>query len=89
MVGQFFDIHFDEVLEDSVGCARRIYTHFHLPWSTDVEARMQSFLSDNRRHKHGVHRYTLEMFDLSPEIIEERFAHYREYFGISQKEKDR
>jgi len=83
---QFFDIHFDEVLEDSVACARRIYTHFALPWSADIESRMQSFLSDNERHKHGVHRYTLEMFDLSPEVIEKRFARYREYFQVEQEE---
>ncbi|MBW2292075.1 MAG: sulfotransferase [Deltaproteobacteria bacterium] len=86
---QFLDIYFDEVLKDSVACARRIYTHFALPWSAGIEVRMQSFLSDNKRHKHGVHRYTLEMFDLSPEVIEKRFAHYREHFRISQKEQER
>jgi hypothetical protein len=86
---QFLDIYFDEVLKDSVACARRIYTHFDLPWSAGIEVRMQSFLSDNKRHKHGVHRYTLEMFDLPPEVIEKRFAHYREHFQISQKEQER
>lgn len=84
---QFFDIYFEEVLEDSIACARRIYAHFKLPWSAEIEARMQAFLADNERHKQGVHRYTLEMFNLSPEVIGRRFAHYREHFGIEREEK--
>ena len=33
--------------------------------------------------KHGVHRYTAEEFGLDPADLAERFAVYRETFGLS------
>ncbi len=42
-------------------------------------ARME-FLEENKRHTHGVHKYTLEQFGLNEAMIEERFGHYIERF---------
>jgi hypothetical protein len=39
------------------------------------------WLEDNRQHKAGRHRYTLDDFGLTDEVIEEYFAAYQVRFG--------
>src|SRR5690606_34076062 len=41
------------------------------------------WLAQNRQHKHGVHRYAAEDFGLDESGIAERFAYYRDRFGLA------
>jgi hypothetical protein len=82
----FFDVQFEDLLADPVGCARRIYRHFQLELSADTEARMHRFVKDNPRDKHGVHHYTPETFGLDPLQTARRFEAYRERFAIPRAE---
>ena len=49
------------------------------------EASKQTGLSDfgdNPRGKHGTHRYTLDLFGLSPDELNERMASYADRFDL-------
>jgi hypothetical protein len=85
-VDRFFDVHFREFLADPIECVKQIYAHFALPFSEDTEARMRTFLSDNSRDKHGVHRYALADFGIDPREAAGCFHAYYEEFGIPRSE---
>ena len=51
--------------------------------SPEMERRMMRHMQEKPRHKHGVHRYTLEQFGLSRAAETARFRTYCERFGIA------
>ncbi|MBT8463950.1 MAG: sulfotransferase, partial [Deltaproteobacteria bacterium] len=73
---QFMDIQFEEVVADPVAALGRAYERFGIPWSSDVEKRMRSFLDRNPRGKHGSHDYEIEDFGLTLDEIRGRFERY-------------
>jgi len=79
---QFFDVQFEQVLEDPVAVLQRAYAHFGIPWSEETERRMRRFLADNPRGSRGVHRYEREDFGLELGEIRERFAGYCDAFDV-------
>lgn len=82
---QFFDLAFGELVADPVGAIARAYEHFGLAWTAEAERRMRAWHAANPQHKHGGHAYTAERFGLSEDAIGERFAPYRERFGIARE----
>ncbi len=84
---QFFDIYFEEIIEDSIDCVRRIYEHFDMDFSQEAQNRMTTFLAENQRHKHGVHKYTLEMFGFDEDELTELYAEYCQRFNIKRQPK--
>ena len=79
---QMVDLRFSELMGDPLGAVERLYEHFGWSIDDEVRARMRSFISQNPRDKHGVHRYSLEMFQLDAAEVNDRFASYRERFAI-------
>ncbi len=82
---KFFDLHFREVVTDPIGAAKRVYNHFGLGWTDDVEQRMRRWQADNPRGKYGEHRYAAEDFGLTDAAIAERYAAYMEHFQIERE----
>jgi len=78
------DVHFADTVDDPVGTVRRVYEHFGLPLSEQVEAGVRAYLADNPRDKHGTHSYTLQDFGLAKAQVDEAFAPYCARFGIEQ-----
>lgn len=79
---RFFDVRYDEFVQDPLATVRGIYSHFGLKFSDRAEARMRRFLEVNPRGKHGAHSYSLAQFGLR---LEDWIDHYRAYckrFGI-------
>jgi hypothetical protein len=75
------DVSYTDVRDDGIGVLRRVYEFCGLTWSSDGEARARSWSEQNRQHRHGVHRYSLEESGLTAALIERRFAGYLERFG--------
>jgi hypothetical protein len=82
MQRQLFDVHYLELLRDPMSMVRRIYAHFDLELSASAETAMERFLLANPKNKGGVHRYSLEEFNLNPEAERSRFQFYLDFFGI-------
>ena len=79
---RFLDVHYHQLVTDPMATVRRIYTHFGIPLTAGVEARMRHFLAENPKDRHGRHRYSLEPFGLDGGDLSRRFKAYREYFDI-------
>ncbi len=82
---RFFDVQYEDLLSDPLGCVRRIYSHFGMDLTEEAEARMCGFLAENGREKHGVHRYTLEMFGIDAAEAFSRFAGYCRRFEVRRR----
>jgi len=73
---QVIDVSFGDLLDDPMRVVRGIYERFSLPLEESLVKRMQAFLDDNKRHGHGVHKYTLQQFGLDEAMIDARFGDY-------------
>ena len=80
MEDHLVDVAFADLVKDPMQIVRRIYDRFSLQLDEKTVTRMQQFLEGNKRHTHGVHKYTLEQFGLNEAMLEERFGHYIERF---------
>jgi hypothetical protein len=79
---RFLDVQYADLVRDPIGVVRGIYTHFDLPYSPAADARMRAFLAEHPKDKHGRHEYTLEQFGLDRDVERQRYAWYRERFGL-------
>jgi len=80
---QFFDVFYTDLLRDPIGCVRRLYDHFGMELRPAAEERMQRFLHDSPKDKHGPHRYSLEQFGFDAEEERERYRAYSERFRLA------
>jgi hypothetical protein len=78
-----FDLHFTDFVGDEIATVRRIYRHFGLELGGEAEARMERFLADHPRDRHGVHRYELSAAGLDASAERRRYVAYQECFGIA------
>lgn len=77
------DVQYDDTVNDPVGTVRRVYEHFGLDRTSDVDEGVRAYLAENPRDKHGAHRYTLEEFGLDRDEVDAAFASYRQRFGVT------
>ena len=80
------DVQFDDLVANPIDTVKRIYEHFDLFLDADTLSRMRAYLAENRRHRHGVHRYSPALFGLEPGQIESAFKHYSDHFDIPREE---
>jgi Sulfotransferase family len=83
--GVIFDVYYDRLVADPVSAVKDIYEHYDLAWSEEFEERLNSYVRQNPRGKHGAHRYAPENFGQTAEAISERFAAYNERFELTSQ----
>ena len=79
---QFFDVHFSDVLADPVGSVTRALEAFGMDLTESALEEMRGWDSSHQPGRHGAHAYTAETFGLDPLELSERFAPYRDRFGV-------
>lgn len=67
-------VSFEDFMRDPVGCASGVYSRLGYEASDDLAARMQAFMAENPRDKHGRHSYRLADFGLDGLVVRERLA---------------
>lgn len=82
---QFIDVYFEELLDNPVACVEKIYRHFGMPWSAALKIKMDTFMIQNGRDKHGKHQYSAAMFGLDKAVLDETFSDYRQFFCVQKK----
>lgn len=82
--GQFFDLHHHEFHARPMEVIGRIYDHFGLTMSAAAESAIAARI-DKNPEGHGLHRYDMADFGLSPAMILDRHAAYIEQFGLNRK----
>jgi hypothetical protein len=73
---RFLDVSQEQVEQDPIGTAERIYRFAGLKLEDGVKGAMGAWAEANRRGSRGEHRYTMEEFGLCEADIEEAFADY-------------
>lgn len=80
--GQILDVHYQDLMADPIAATRRIYSHFDYAWSDAFGQRAEAWLRDHPKDRHGKHRYDLDQFGLSRELIDRSFQDYCQHYGI-------
>jgi len=80
--GVIYDVFYDALVSDPIGTVRSIYNHFGLPWTNVYATRLQSFVKNNPKDKHGKHHYSAYEFGLTEDEIAKQLQFYSEHFGL-------
>lgn len=81
---QFFDLYHPEFHARPMEVIGRIYDHFGLTMSAQAETAIAARIEKNPEG-HGLHRYEMEDFGLTPSMILDRHAEYIETYGLGKK----
>ncbi|MFQ5478759.1 MAG: sulfotransferase [Candidatus Binatia bacterium] len=84
---QFFDLRFQELRDDPIGTARRIYAYFHIEMQGEAQRRMRAWHDDIPRAKPGKPRFRADDFGLGHQTVSERFRPYVEHFQVEAEER--
>lgn len=80
--GLFHDLHFDDLEADPMAALSGVYRHLGVEMSDVARTRLERFVAENPRHRHGTHRYSaVPRASLAPEV-EAAFRTYTDSFGI-------
>ncbi len=82
-VGQdrFFDLSFASLMRDPAGTVGALESELDLPEDPESAARVQAWLREHPRDRHGVHRYGLEHYGLDEATVLRRMSPYLDRFG--------
>ncbi len=83
--GRVLDVDYRRLVADPVGTARDIHAHFGLAWDDRLAERLGRFAQTNGQRKYGENPYAIDEFGQSEAALRERFAPYREAFGLARK----
>ncbi len=78
---RIIDVRFADLVADPLAVVERLYAASGRALHDEARGRMQRYLADNPRGKHGAHRYTLEDFGLTRSDVDARFMRYRTVLG--------
>jgi len=79
---QICDVRYADFLADPLASVARVYAHFGLTLGAEAESRMRAYLAAKPKDRHGAHAWRLEDTGIDVASARERFARYRERFGI-------
>ena len=79
----FLDVAYEEIEERPLDAVSKVYDFLGWSLSGAAARAMQAFLDANPKNKHGVHRYSLAEYGLSPEAEAARYKAYCQRFGIA------
>jgi len=79
---RFLDVHYLDLVADTLGTVRRVYAHFGLPFTVEAERRTRRYVTERARDREGQHEYSLDAFALDPDHIAAAFRAYRDHFDV-------
>jgi hypothetical protein len=80
--GQLADVRYADFLADPIAAVAGVYDAFGLELSAEAESRMRAYLSAKPQGRHGAHAWRFEDTGIDADEARERFAPYRERFGL-------
>jgi hypothetical protein len=76
------DVTHREIARDPLGTVERIYQAFAEKLSPAAAARVQAWVDENPKDKHGRHLYRAQDFGLSPDGLRDQYRFYLDRFDI-------
>ncbi len=77
---RILDVRFDEVVSDIVGVIRRVYDRAGRAITPEALANFRNYDASRPEHHFGTYTYSAADYGYTPEMIDQRFSHYRERF---------
>jgi hypothetical protein len=82
---QIADIHFKNLMADTIGEIQRAYEALNMPFTTETKAGIESYMASRPRTKHGKHDYAYaDVVDLDNE--RKRYANYVKHYHIEEEQ---
>jgi hypothetical protein len=81
----FIDVHFADLVADSLKEVRRIYDFLGYDLHPETLEAMNAYRRENPKDKRGVHHYGPEDFGLSREQLDRDFAPYCNHYGVARE----
>lgn len=85
--GQFLDVYHDEFVANPWRVLEQLYALRDMPLQTDVRQRMQAWLDNHPRGKHGLHRYQLEDYAITRDEVAALFKDYMQRYNLTLDEE--
>lgn len=81
---QFYDVHFDDLVNRPVATVEKLYAHFDLTLCNEARSAMMQYVEHEAaaKHGHGRHHYSMAEFGLSDSIINDAFKTYFQRYGV-------
>jgi len=76
------DVQYLDLEDAPMAQVERVYRRFGIQLSPTARANMLKYIAENRKGKHGVHRYDITDTGLKIGEVRERFKFYTDYFNI-------
>ncbi|MCP3958763.1 MAG: sulfotransferase, partial [bacterium] len=57
---QQLHVRYDDLVKDPIAMVRKLYEHFDLKLTNEVEERLDHFVNNRPKHKYGRHEYAIE-----------------------------
>ncbi|MCI5221164.1 MAG: sulfotransferase [Candidatus Electrothrix sp. AR4] len=80
---QFLDITYKDLTRNPITTAHKIYDYFGFIPDKTVTEKMNKWLLENPKNKHGVHKYSSEHYGLTKEIANKYLAKYYQNFDLT------
>jgi len=84
----FVDVSYYDLCKDPIAEIRRVYERAGLELTADAESAMRAVAERDVQNRYGRHDYRTRDFGLSPTLIEETFADYRDRFSIRREKSE-
>lgn len=86
---QFFDIRFEDLLQRPLAVIESMYHYFGFEFTPELKKKMQNYLENRPRDKHGRHDYSAADYGLDIERDSAAFTGYSErYLPVKQAETE-
>lgn len=79
---RYIDVYYTDLLADPIAVLKNIYARAELIWSEAYERNIADWLRQYPQHQHGRHRYQLDDYALTPDVVNARFENYRQRFFV-------
>ncbi len=77
-------VPYQDFVADPVGTIAAFYDRHDIPFASDTEDAMRTYLRDNPGDRHGRFAYSTDVLPVPIEELDEEFADYRERFGVER-----
>ncbi|MCP4683343.1 MAG: sulfotransferase [Desulfobacterales bacterium] len=78
---RFIDVNYSILTKDPISIVKKINDHFGISYNETIKKRMNEWLLENPKNKHGLHKYSSKKYGLSNEMISQYFSKYYNFFG--------
>ena len=78
----FVDVNYMDLERDPLGQVAKVYDRHGIAFTPAARVAMEAHIADNRKGKHGAHKYDIRDSGVTIEEVRERFDFYTDHYGV-------